>query len=145
MKFLWLSFGLVFWPPTFALAGEKINSSWFSNVAIDGYDVVAYHKQNIAIEGKKDFSAEFKGANWRFISAENLQEFLSEPDRYIPQYGGYCAFAVVNGTTADIDPKVFSIYNGKLYLNYNAKIGKTWEKNKDEFIKKADVNWPKIN
>jgi len=68
--------------------------------------------------------------------------FLAEPEKYAPQYGGYCAFAVAKNTTASIKPELFTIENGKLYLNYNNEINETWQNNRQEFIEKADQNWP---
>lgn len=119
----------------------KINTGWFSNLAVKGYDVVAYHKENKAIKGSEKYSYKYQKAEWHFSSEENLNLFKENPTAYVPQYGGYCAFAVASGDAADIDPKVFSIHEGKLYLNYNPEIGKKWEANKLEFIKKADIYW----
>ena len=127
-----------------ALALDPIYTSFFSNVAIKGYDTVAYFTENKAVKGSKDFVTEHKGATWHFSSQENLDLFLSEPEKYEPQYGGYCAYAVAQNTTASIKPELFTIVDDKLYLNYNAKINDQWQSNKEEFIQQADANWPAI-
>ena len=125
-----------------ALALDPIYTSFFSNVAIKGYDTVAYFTENKAVKGSKDFVTEHKGATWHFSSQENLDLFLSEPEKYEPQYGGYCAYAVAQNTTASIKPELFTIVDDKLYLNYNTKINDQWQSNKEEFIQQADANWP---
>ena len=127
-----------------ALALDPIYTSFFSNVAIKGYDTVAYFTENKAVKGSKDFVTEYKGATWHFSSQENLDLFLSEPEKYEPQYGGYCAYAVAQNTTASIKPELFTIVDDKLYLNYNAKINDQWQSNKEEFIQQADANWPAL-
>ena len=81
----------------------KVNKSFFSGVAIEGYDPVAYFKVEKAVEGKKEFSFKWSGAKWLFSSEENRELFKSDPLKYAPQYGGYCAYAVVGGNTVSID------------------------------------------
>ncbi len=130
--------------PLSAQASDLINTTFFGNVAIEGYDPVAYFAENAPVKGQKQFSHEWRGANWRFSSARNRDRFAAEPEKYAPQYGGYCAYAVANGSTAGIDPGQFSIVDGKLYLNYNAKIQKRWLEDRDNYIKSADQNWPAV-
>lgn len=127
-----------------ASAVEPVNTTFFGNVAIEGYDPVAYFNQNEPVKGDKGNSYEWAGAQWRFASAENLAAFKADPERYAPQYGGYCAYAVAKGTTAGIDPAQFTILDGKLYLNYNASIQQKWSANRDDFIRQADKNWPEL-
>lgn len=127
---------------TYAL--DEINTTFFGNLAIEGYDAVAYFTENRAIEGDAEFELEWKGANWRFASAANLAAFRENPEMYAPQYGGYCAFAVSQNSTAGIDPSQFTVHNGKLYLNYNKKIKARWKLNKDRFIVDADRYWPQL-
>ncbi|MEQ9565919.1 MAG: YHS domain-containing (seleno)protein [Porticoccaceae bacterium] len=126
------------------LAAEPVNSTWLGNLAIEGYDTVAYFTDGKAIEGKKEFQTEWMGANWRFANEDNLALFLEDPEKYVPQYGGYCAYAVSNDTLASIDPEQFHIHNGKLYLNYNAKIQKQWLQEKVERIDAADQYFPDL-
>jgi YHS domain-containing protein len=113
-------------------------------LAIKGYDPVAYFTEGRPVKGKKEFQYEWKGAKWRFASAEHRDLFKSNPDRYAPQYGGYCAYAISQGKIADIDPYAWNIVNGKLYLNLNKDVQKLWSKNIPGYIRKADRNWPHI-
>jgi len=113
-------------------------------VAIKGADPVAYFVARNAIKGKKELTYEWKGATWRFVNAKNLEAFKADPNKYAPQYGGYCAWAVAENYTAGIDPDAWTIFNGKLYLNYSGGIGKKWSKDKQGNIKRANKNWPAV-
>lgn len=126
------------------LAVEPINTTIFGKVAIKGYDPVAYFSEARPVKGSKQHSTEWMDATWRFISAENLQAFTAEPQRYAPQYGGYCAWAVSQGDTADIDPEAWRIVEGKLYLNYNKEIQARWEADIEGHIEAADEQWPRL-
>jgi YHS domain-containing protein len=116
----------------------------FDDLAVGGYDPVAYFSGARPVEGRKPFEFKYKGATWRFASADNLAAFKADPDRYAPQYGGYCAWAVSQGYTAKGDPRAWKIVGGKLYLNYNADIQKKWEQDISGFIAKANANWPTV-
>lgn len=116
----------------------------FSSLAVGGYDTVAYFKVNRPVQGKAEFSTEYKGATWRFSSAENLAAFKANPTAYAPQYGGYCAWAVSQNYTASGDPNYWKIVGGKLYLNYDKSVQEMWEKDIPGFISKADKNWPGV-
>ena len=129
---------------TKALAIDPIFTPWFNNLAIRGYDPVAYFTQNEAVEGKEAFEFEWQGATWRFASDENRMLFSNSPEAYAPQYGGYCAYAVAENSTASIDPEQFSIVDGKLYLNYNEKIQEKWLRQRDGYIEAADSYWPDL-
>ncbi|NJO01989.1 MAG: YHS domain-containing protein [Bacteroidia bacterium] len=111
--------------------------------AIQGYDPVAYFEEGKPVKGKEELSYAWKGAKWHFASQKNLAAFKANPVKYAPQYGGYCAYAIANGSTVKIDPNVWAIVNGKLYLNYDASIGKKWKADQTNLIRKADANWPK--
>jgi len=127
---------------TVALALDPVYTGFFSNDAIKGYDTVAYFKENKPVKGSSKFSTQYKGANWLFSSQENLALFKADPEKYAPQYGGYCAYAVSQNQTASIKPELFTIHNGKLYLNYNKSINDKWLKEKEGYIESADENWP---
>ena len=127
-----------------ALAVDEINTTFFGNLAIEGYDAGAYFTERRAIKGSREFEMSWKGANWRFSSAANLSAFRGDPERYAPQYGGYCAWAVSQNDTAGIDPTQFTVHNGKLYLNYNEEISARWRANKNDFIIEADRYWPQL-
>jgi YHS domain-containing protein len=130
--------------PGLALAADEINTSFFGNKAVDGYDTVAYFTEGKPVEGKKAYTHKWKDANWRFASQENLELFKADPEKYAPQYGGYCAWAVAQGSTADADPELWKIVDGKLYLNFNQDIQDKWEADIPGFIEKADKNWPGV-
>jgi hypothetical protein len=83
-------------------------------------------------------------AKWYFASAANRDLFKVDPEKYAPQYGGYCAYAVPQGQTADIDPNAWKIVDGKLYLNYDPEIQKKWLQDIPGYTRKADVNWPAV-
>lgn len=127
-----------------ALALEPIYTSFFSNQAIKGYDTVAYFTESKPVKGSEDFSFNYKGATWLFSSAENLALFKQNPEKYEPQYGGYCAYAVSQNTTASIKPELFTIHDGKLYLNYSKSVNDKWLKDKESYIVDADKNWPTL-
>ncbi|MFN7960500.1 MAG: YHS domain-containing (seleno)protein [Thermoanaerobaculia bacterium] len=132
-----------------ALAGtvyavDPINKTTFGGVALQGYDPVAYFTDGKPVEGSKEFVFSWQGATWRFASADHRDAFAKEPEKYAPQYGGYCAYAVAKGSTAGIDPQAWKIVDGKLYLNYNRKIQEEWLKNMASYIASADQNWPQI-
>lgn len=114
-------------------------------LAIKGYDAVAYHTEGTPVKGAKEFEFEWKGAKWLFASAENMTLFKADPEKYAPQYGGYCAWAVSRGYIADTDPRnAWRIVEGKLYLNYNSSVQKNWERDIPGNTQKADANWPKV-
>ena len=121
-----------------------IYTGTFSRLAVGGHDSVAYFTEGKPVKGDKQFVLEHAGAQWRFVSAENRDKFAAAPERYAPQYGGYCAWAVSQGYTASGDPQYWKIAGGKLYLNYDADIQKKWEKDIPGFIVKADQNWPGV-
>lgn len=127
----------------FALA-ERVNTR-ADGVAIDGYDPVAYFTQSRPVMGSDEFSAEHAGADYHFASAANRDAFLADPAKYAPQYGGFCAYAVAHGATAPIDPQAFTVFGGKLYLNYSDLVRAQWRNNAEGFISRADGNWPKLS
>ena len=127
-----------------ARAEPAIFTGIVKGVAVGGYDPVAYFTQGRAVAGRPEFAVKHLGAEWRFASEANLAAFTKAPAQYMPQYGGYCAYAVASGGLAQGDPTVWKIVGGKLYLNLSKGIQQTWEKNPQSFIVKADANWPKL-
>jgi len=126
------------------LAIDPTFTGLFSDKAIKGYDTVAYFTENKAVKGSDKFTTKYNGATWLFSSQENLELFVASPKKYAPQYGGYCAYAVSQNGTASIKPELFTIHDGKLYLNYNKSINDKWNANREQFIKDADKNWPEL-
>jgi YHS domain-containing protein len=113
-------------------------------LALGGYDAVAYFTDGKAVRGDVKFEITWDGARWRFASAENRDRFTREPQRYAPQFGGYCAYAISQGHTASGDPEAWSIVEGKLYVNYSPSVKRTWDMDQAGYIKKANANWPSI-
>lgn len=138
-----LAGAFIFASPVLA-ASPEVFTGRFSNLAVGGYDPVAYFADEAPVKGSKDFSFDYSGAVWRFSSQENLEKFKADPAAYAPQYGGYCAWAVAQGYTAPGNPENWSVRGGKLYLNYNDKVQADWLKDPDGFIAKADANWPGV-
>ena len=115
-----------------------------NEIAIKGYDPVAYFTQQKAVKGSAFYSYHWDGVTWYFASIEHRDLFKANPQEYVPQYGGYCAWAMSRGYFAGVDPKVWYIYNEKLYLNYNEGIGKKWEKDIPGSIEKGDAQWKRL-
>lgn len=113
-------------------------------LGLKGYDAVAYFTENRAVSGNEQYQHTWNGARWYFASAENRDRFAQDPERYAPQYGGYCAFAVSHGYTADGDPNVWKIVAEKLYLNYNREARQMWEEDIPGNISKGNENWPRF-
>ena len=113
-------------------------------LAIHGYDPVAYFTEGQARVGKATLTAKHGDAAYRFVSEANKEEFERNPERYAPQYGGYCAFGVSVGAKFDGDPTLFRVVDGKLYFNLNPEIQATWQKDIPGNIGKAEQNWPQI-
>jgi len=113
-------------------------------VAVGGYDPVAYFTVGKPVRGKKKFETEWDGVKWRFSSAENRDTFLKMPASFAPQFGGYCAYAVGIGKTAKGSPRNWKIVDGKLYLNYNRSIQRTWVRKQSYYIRKGRKNWPRV-
>jgi YHS domain-containing protein len=127
-----------------AAAGEqavRINVDK-KGVALHGYDPVTYFDTDKPQPGTEGFSYSYMGATWRFVSTENRKKFAQDHEMYMPQFGGYCAKAVSENKLADVDPLAYKIVNGKLYLNYDAKIQKLWEQDIPGRIARAETNWP---
>lgn len=108
-----------------------------AGVAIDGYDPVAYFDKDKAVKGNADHSCEYNNVVWHFTSAENRDRFLEDPEKFSPQYGGYCAYSIANNKIIVSDPEAFTIRDDKLYLYRNEKLGI-----KD--VKKSDIKFSKV-
>ena len=134
LAFLLITLPLFAIDPIFETAG----------VAIAGYDPVAYFTDSKPVEGSKEHTFDWNGASWRFASAEHRVAFARNPDKYAPQYGGYCAFGVSRGYAVKVDPTAWKIVDGKLYLNYDHDVQMEWSKDIAGHIRKADANWPKV-
>ena len=114
-------------------------------VAINGYDPVAYFTDKAAVPGKPEFATSYKGAKFQFASASHRALFIASPEKYAPQYGGFCAYATALGRKASTEPEAFEVVNNKLYLNFSKPVQEKWQADKPGFIQKGDQNWPTVS
>ena len=113
-------------------------------IAVKGYDVVAYFTSGEPTQGSDEFEHVWRDVRWQFSSEQNKQMFASDPSRFAPRYGGYCAGGVALGNRAPIDPEAFVIVDGKLYLNFDKPTAEKFAASEDT-IAKADENWEKMS
>jgi YHS domain-containing protein len=113
--------------------------------ALKGYDAVAYFTEGKPVKGSPQFQYDWMGAKWLFASAANRDQFAKDPAKYAPQFGGYCAYAVSQGHTANIDPEAWRVVEGRLYLNWSKGVQKKWEADVPGNIKKGNENWPNLH
>jgi YHS domain-containing protein len=118
-----------------------VGKSQAVDVAIKGYDTVAYFKDGKALRGNESYTFQWHGMTWYFSSKENRDLFAGSPEKYAPQYDGYCAWAMTEARKAQTDPEVWKIVNGKLYLNCSKVAYEKWSRDIPGNIKKADSNW----
>ena len=125
-------------------AQSKVYINSVTGIAINGYDPVAYFIEGRPVEGSDKYSTSWNGATWHFSSAANKIKFAAMPEKFAPQYGGYCAFAVSYGSTATTVPEAWSVVDGKLYLNNSLGVRSRWNTDQSGYISKANQNWPKV-
>ena len=126
-------------------AQKKVDAPVFSDEsgAIRGYDPVAYFTEKQPVKGQDEITYTWNEAEWHFATIANRDSFSVAPEKYAPQYGGYCAYGWAQGYAVKIEPEAWAIVNNKLYLNYDSSIQKKWNKKQAEYIKAADKNWTK--
>jgi YHS domain-containing protein len=124
-----------------AFAGEYFERD---GVAISGYDPVAYFVDMKPVKGSLEFHAEYQGSIFYFSTAANRDRFAANPDKFAPQYGGYCAFGMAKGYKAVIDPDAFTVVDERLYLNYSETVRSQWLSDIPGYIRQADANWPNV-
>lgn len=132
-------------PEVYMQSGGFFGKAW--EYAINGYDAVAYYALEEGadpVEGNDAFVATYKGEKWRFSNQENLDAFEADPAQYAPQYGGYCAWAVAENKLAKGDPAQWHVHEGKLYLNVNARIKRSWLSDIEGYLARSEMNWPGI-
>ena len=113
-------------------------------VAINGADPVAYFTEGRPVAGKPEHSIAWGGTTWRFASAENRAAFEKDPLAFAPQYNGYCAYGVAQGSKVKTEPDAWSIVDGKLYLNYDENVQNLFSQDARGYIATADRKWPKV-
>ncbi|NKB52882.1 MAG: YHS domain-containing protein [Rhizobiaceae bacterium] len=116
-----------------------------SGLALRGIDPVSYFKSKKPIKGSKEITALHGGGTYRFASQQNKDTFLANPVKYLPAYGGFCSYGAASSYKVDGDPNVWSIVDGKLYLNINKSVDRSWDRRRDYYIRTADKIWPKIS
>ncbi len=137
----------LFFATSVALAAPPINTlkgglfGGRADVAILGYDPVAYFTDGKPVKGSAAHAFEWMGAKWLFASQAHLDLFKADPAKYAPQYGGYCAYGVAQDNLVSIEPDKFTVLDGKLYLNYNADVQATWSKDPRGYVKQADAKF----
>lgn len=133
---------------TASISGQQIDYNEQKKYVASGYDVVAYFSKKVQ-KGNAKFEYTYDGADYRFSTQKNLETFKLNPPKYVPQYGGWCAYAMADkGEKVSINPKTFEIRNGKLYLFYDAYFNNTYEswleESPSKLIHEANMNWDKI-
>jgi len=152
MKFLFLSFVLIATAATaqtdHTVQRKKEFNVTANGLAVSGYDVVSYFKENKAVKGNSSLSVVYEGLTYYFSNAANKEAFQKNPAQYEPQFGGWCAYAMGNdGSKVEVDPATFKITNGKLYLFYHSFFNNTlnkWNADEAKLMKSAITNWAKI-
>ncbi len=129
--------------PVFAATEGSLGPFFATDgLALRGYDPVAYFIDAKPVQGSPEHEWEWGGVTWRFATADNRERFHNNPERFAPQYGGFCAWAVANNYLFPVDPFAWRIVDDKLYLNANQRVQRNWERDIPGFIEKADLNWP---
>ena len=127
-----------------AYAGELVNVSGASKAAVSGYDTVAFFTDAKAVNGSPFISAEYQGATYFFASEPHKALFTANPEKYVPQCGGFCAYGVALGRLFPVDINTWQVRAGKLYLNLNADILKKFNADFAGNVAKAGKNWPAL-
>lgn len=135
--------GAAVWATGEALRAARQKAA-MKGAALSGYDPVAYFAQNAPSKGTAEFASKYKGKQYYFASVKHQQMFDREPEKYVPQYDGYCAFGVAMGQLFDVDPKTGQVIDGKLYVNLNRKILADFSKDARGYIEEAERNWPDV-
>lgn len=113
-------------------------------LALGGYDTVAYFTEGRARPGRSDLTLQWRDVTWRFATSGNREAFHAKPPDFMPQYGGYCAYAVAQGSLAESDPEVYSVVGTRLYLNQSPDVQAIWRAKRTQNIARADRNWPGV-
>lgn len=115
-----------------------------NGVILAGHDVVAYFTQGKPVEGSSNYTAVYNDAIYRFSSQDNRDTFAENPEKFAPQYGGFCAYGMTFGKKFEIDGKAFEIVDGKLFVNKNLSVYKAWKKDVPKHITEANSEWPSV-
>ena len=129
----------------FAQVHWNVNSEGF---ALDGHDAVGYVRKGVAMDGLNEYIYEYDGVKFKFSRPAYLNEFKKHPEKYLPAFKGWCAYAIAkNGKLVDVNPKTFQVQDNQLLFYYN-KLGNNtlekWNTNSSEMLKQANLNWEKL-
>jgi YHS domain-containing protein len=124
------------------VASDLVNSSGSDKIAVSGYDTVAFFTDSQPIKGSPSIAARYQGATYLFANTKNKSLFEESPDKYVPQYGGFCAYGVAHGGLAPVEISTWQVRGGKLYLNKNSEIRTMFDADFDGNVAKAEKNWP---
>jgi YHS domain-containing protein len=127
---------------TAVLAGEFFETD---GVALRGYDPVAYFASGKPQKGQAQHSHQYKGSTFNFVNEANRRAFMEAPDKYAPQFGGYCAYGTAQGYKVSTQPDAFAIVKDRLYLNYDKKVQGIWRQDVPGNIERAEKNWPEVS
>ncbi len=142
---IWQALAVIFFAAVLSACTSLADQPVYQNEAgaLEGHDPVAYFTEGKPVKGSAVFSSQQDGTIWYFSSAKNKSLFDNNPEKYSPQYGGYCAQAMAHGLVVSSDPAAFTIKDDKLFLNYSLGVRQTWLENVDANIKSADKEWLK--
>jgi len=113
-------------------------------IALDGYDPVAFFTHGKPVKGSSIYSFKWMNTTWQFADKTDLESFEKAPEKYAPQYGGYCAYGAAKGVKASVEADTWTIMDGKLYFNYDRKVKDLWNQDRTKFIDLANKQWPQI-
>lgn len=138
-----VAIGVTYAPRHFGFPGKQPLFAT-QNGAIDGFDPVSYFAEGEAARGSEAHTMEWRGETWRFVSDDHLRLFEANPEKYAPQYGGYCAYGLSEGYLADVDPGAWTIVEGRLFLNFDRSVMEDWRRTRERRIPQADQHWSKL-
>lgn len=144
MKRLLITLTILLAATGYALAGGIVNADPHSKIAIEGYDPVAFFTESRAMKGNPSIASEYEGYNYLFASEANKALFDKQPEKYVPAYGGYCAYGVSLGYLFPVDIDTWEIVDGRLVLQYSEDVKREFAKNEADNFKKAESNWPNL-
>jgi hypothetical protein len=121
---------------------DKVFTGIIKGVALGGYDAVSYFSGGGPLKGDLGIIVDWGGASYRFATVANRDLFVANPEKYVPQYGGYCAYAAAKGSLAPGDPLAWTVYKDKLYINLSPAIREKWSEDIPGNIVNANINWP---
>lgn len=143
MRRLFIAVAFVLLAAAAAPAKELVNTD-DQGLALEGYDPVAFHSQQAAVIGDGGITSAFRGATYRFASADHKALFDATPEKYVPAYGGFCAMGVAMGQLHPVEIRTWRIVEGRLILNKSREVREMFDANRDANLARADARWPEL-